>query len=95
MSIVDRLLRRKKADPDARRRWLLANGRITEGEIIDCETSSSGEEIVFYRYTLNGVDFESSDVLTAEQANSPIKYAPGAKVSVRYEPRSQGNSVIE
>jgi hypothetical protein len=95
MSIVDKLLRRKKIDPDARRRWLLANGRITEGQIIDTDTSPSGEEIAYYRYTLNGVDFESSDVLTAEQRMSPVKYAPGAKVGVRYEPRNQGNSVIE
>lgn len=95
MSIVDKILRRKKVDPEARRRWLLANGRITDGEIIDSETNLSGEEIVFYRYTLNGVDFESSDVLTAEQARSPVGYAPGAKVGVRYDPRNQGNSVIE
>jgi hypothetical protein len=95
MSFVDKILRRKKVDPDARRRWLLENGRITDGEIIDGETSPSGEEIVFYRYTLNGVDFESSDVLTAEQARSPAGYAPGAKVGVRYDPRNQGNSVIE
>jgi len=95
MGIVDRILGRKKADPEARRRWLLANGRITDGEIIDGETSPSGEEIVFYRYTLNGVDFESSDVLTAEQARSPVGYAPGAKVGVRYDPRNQGNSVLE
>lgn len=95
MNIIDRILRRKKADPEARRRWLLEFGRITDGEIIDGEVNASGEEIVFYRYTLNGVDFESSDVLTEEQARAPVKYAPGAKVGVRYEPRNQGNSILE
>jgi hypothetical protein len=44
---------------------------------------------------LNGVDFESSEILTAEQRLSPAKYAPGAKVGVRYDPRNQGNSIIE
>lgn len=95
MSIVDKILRRKKADPEARRRWLLEFGRITDGEIIDGEISESGDEIVFYRYTLNGVDFESSDILTIEQARSPVGYAPGAKVGVRYDPRNQGNSIVE
>jgi len=95
MGIVDKLLRRKKADPDARRRLLLATGRITDGVILESEFNSAGEEIVFYLYTLNGVDFESSDILTAEQRREPVKYAPGARVGIRYEPRNQGNSVVE
>ena len=95
MGLIDKILGRKKADPEARRRWLLSNGRITDGEIIDGETDPSGDEIVVYRYTLNGVDFESSDVLTSEQRRTPVKYAPGARVGIRYDPRNQGNSIVE
>lgn len=95
MGLIDKILRRKRVDPDARRRALLANGRITDGEIIDSEVNEAGEEIVFYRYSLNGVDFESSDVLTEEQRTNRVKYAPGAKVAIRYEPRNQGNSIVE
>ena len=95
MSIIDKILRRKKPDPNARRRFLLASGRITDGVIIDSEINSVGEEIVFYTYTLNGVDFESSDILTVEQRSDPVKYAPGAKVGVRYDQRNQGNSIVE
>jgi hypothetical protein len=95
MSLIDKLLRRKKPDPNARRRFLLANGRITDGTILECETNDAGEEIAFYLYTLNGVDFESSDILTFEQRKQPAKYAPGAKVGIRYDPRNQGNSIIE
>ncbi len=95
MGIVDRILGRKKEDPEARRRWLLENGRITDGEIIDGEMTPSGDEIVMYRYTLNGVDFESSEVLTLEQRRDPVRYAPGAKVGIRYDPRNQGNSIVE
>lgn len=95
MGLIDKLLGRKRFDPDARRRFLLANGRITDGVIIDSEIDGSGEEIVFYTYTLNGVDFESSDVLTAEQRRDRIKYAPGAKVGIRYDQRNQGNSIVE
>ncbi len=95
MGIVDKLLRRRKPDPDARRRMLLANGRITDGVIIDSQIEPSGDELVYYTYTLNGVDFESSDFLTAEQRNDPIRYAPGARVGIRYDQRNQGNSVVE
>lgn len=95
MGILDKLFRKKQADPEARRTMLLATGRITDGVILDCELNDSGGEIVFYLYTLNGVNFESSDLLTAEQSQQRIKYAPGAKVGIRYDPKNQGNSIIE
>jgi hypothetical protein len=95
MGFVDKLLRRKKMDPDARRRHLIQYGRITDGVILDSQINGNDEEIVFYTYTLNGVDLESSEVLTPEQRASPAKYAPGAKVSVRYDQRNQGNSIVE
>ena len=46
-----------------RRKLLLTHGRITDGKIIDTETNARGDEIVYYVYTLNGVDFESSELL--------------------------------
>ena len=95
MGLIDKILRRQPPDPNARRRFLLSNGRITDGVIIDSEINPAGEEVVFYTYTLNGVDFEASDILTDEQRTDRIKYAPGAKVGVRYHPRNQGNSIVE
>jgi hypothetical protein len=95
MGIIDKILRRKPVDPNARRRFLLAHGRITDGVIIDSQLDGSGEEIIFFLYTLNGVDFETSDVLTAEQRCEPVKYAPGARVGIRYDPKNQGNSIVE
>lgn len=95
MGIIDKILRRKTADPDARRRFLLANGRITDGIILDTEINDAGEEVAIYTYTLNGVDFESSDVLTEQQRQDRIKYAPGAHVGIRYHPKNQGNSILE
>ena len=74
---------------------MLASGRITDGIILDCEANAEGDEIVYYLYTLNGVDFESSDLLTAEQRRDRVKYAPGAKIGIRYDPKNQGNSIVE
>ncbi len=88
-------LRRKKADPfEGRREYLLEHGRITDGIIIDTETKPNGDEIVFYMYSLNGVDFESSELLGAEQLRDPLKFAPGAKVAIRYDSKNQGNSTL-
>jgi hypothetical protein len=91
------LFKSKKAGNrlDAERRQFLAqHGRVTDGLIIDTETTGRGEEIVFYRYTLNGVDFESSEMLNEQQMSDLLSYAPGAKVAIRYDPRNQGNSML-
>ena len=88
-------LKRKKTDPFAgRREYLLEHGRITDGIIIDSETKSNGDEVVFYLYSLNGVDFESSELLSEEQRSDPLKFAPGAKVAIRYDSKNQGNSTL-
>ena len=96
MGMFDFLKKKKRQDPEAvRRRHLLEHGRITDGRIIDTVINNRGQEVAFYLYTLNGVDFESSELLTEEQRRDPLKYAPGAKVGIRYDPRNQGNSMLD
>lgn len=90
-----KFFKRKKTDPFAgRKEYLLEHGRITDGIIIDTETRPNGDEIVFYMYSLNGVDFESSELLSDEQRRDPLKFAPGAKVAIRYDSKNQGNSTL-
>ena len=89
---------RSKKQPlteNSRRDLLLSKGRITEGTIIDVETGENGEEIAFYYYSVQGVDFESSDILTDEQKKNSIKYAPGAKVGIRYDRNNHGNCLLD
>jgi hypothetical protein len=95
MGLIDKILRRKPADPNARRRFLTENGRITDGTIIDTKVDENGNELVVFVYTLNGVDFESADELTFEQKQRAGEYVPGAKVGVRFDPKNQYNSIIE
>lgn len=73
----------------------MEHGRITDGRILDTILNDRSQEVAFYTYTLNGVDFESSELLTEEQRRDPLKYAPGAKIGVRYDPRNQGNSMLD
>lgn len=94
MGLFD-IFRRKREPTEAERReFLLRRGRIAEGVIID-SVLNDGDEVVFYLYTLNGVDFESSEKLTDSQKQDPMKYAPGQKVNVRFDPKNQGNSTLE
>lgn len=95
MGFLDILRRKKAVDPAERRSRLLAHGRITDGVIIDTHFDQNGDEFAHYLYTLNGVDMESVDVLTEEQRLDPASYAPGAKVAIRYDPKNQGNSILE
>jgi hypothetical protein len=96
MGLFD-IFRRKKADESSqtRRIFLEKNGRICDGTIIDTEILDSGEEVAFYFYNIQGVDFESSEILTDEQRQNPLKYAPGAKVGVRFDPKNHGNSILD
>jgi hypothetical protein len=96
MGLFDIFKRKKNhLSETGRKEFLLKHGRITEGTIIDSETAANGDEIAFYFYTINGVDFESSDILSETQKQTPIKYAPGAKVSIRFDPKNHGNSVLD
>lgn len=96
MGIFDRF--KKKQQPTnsetQRLEHLQKNGRITEGVILDSDTTDDGREIVYYFYTIQGVDFESSEILTEEQMKEPLKYAPGAKVGVKFDPKNHGNSIL-
>ncbi|HEY0459116.1 MAG TPA: hypothetical protein VGC97_08160 [Pyrinomonadaceae bacterium] len=96
MRLFDIFKRKKRGiSENGRREFLLKHGRITEGRILDAETAPNGDEIAYYFYTINGVDFESSDVLSEKQRQNPVKYAPGAKVSIRFDPKNHGNSVLD
>jgi len=96
MGLFDIFKRNKTViSENGRKEFLLKHGRITEGTILDAETAANGDEIAYYFYTINGVDFESSDILNEAQKQNPIKYAPGAKVSIRFDAKNHGNSVLD
>lgn len=96
MGFFDIFKKKKEVDLEAaRREFLSKSGRICDGTIIESETTEAGEELVYYFYTVHGVDFESSEILTAAQKENPLKYAPGAKVGIRFDPKNHGNSILD
>lgn len=95
MGLLNIFKRKEKVDLEAKRREDLEKiGRITDGAIIDSEINDKGEEIVIYVYSIQGVDFESSEMLTEQQRGDPLKYAPGAKIGIRFDPKNHGNSML-
>ena len=95
MGILD-IFKRKKSDGEAERRAaLLRGGRITDGSIFDVITDDAGTIThVFYNYEINGVEYESSQLLDPDQRNRSADYFPGASVTVRFNPLQPGNSVV-
>lgn len=95
MGIRDIFKRRKTDDEAERRTTLLRTGRITEGSIFDVITDEGGAIThVFYNYELNGVEYESSQLLDTDQRLRSSDYFPGARVTVRFNPRQPGNSLV-
>ena len=94
MSFLDRF-RRKKEDEAARFARLSKTGRITDGNVLDI-TEDDQDRIthVFYTYNIAGVEYESSQKLTEDQAARPADYAPGSHIVVRYDTRQPGNSIV-
>lgn len=96
MSFLDRF-RRQKEDPEMKRRArLLATGRIAEGSVLDIHNDPATGVIkqIFYNYTINGVEYESSQSLDAAQQEREFDYAPGARITIRYDPHQPFNSVV-
>jgi hypothetical protein len=95
MSLLDRF-RQKKDDPEqVRLTRLLRTGRIAEGKIFDVGSDDSGDITqIFYRYNISGVEYESSQTLNTDQRQRLSDYAPGAQITIRYDPQHPFNSVV-
>ena len=95
MGLFD-LFKRKKTDTEAARRALLMRtGRIGEGVVLDVTTTDTNDIThVFYTYNVNGVEYESSQSLDDAQRQHQTDYYPGARITVRYDPRRPANSAV-
>ena len=94
MSLLDRF-RRKKEDPEvARRALLLRAGRLGDATVLGTDVDGDGHTMLSYSYTIGGVDYQAFQRLDAEQLLRTHDYLPGARVVLRYNPRSPANSFV-
>jgi hypothetical protein len=97
MGLFDIFKKQTPVDLEAQRREYLArNGRITDGTIIENsdEIDETENSVVSYVYSVHGANYESSEILSDEKLADSLKYAPGAKVGVKYDPKHHGNSIL-
>ena len=73
--------------------WLVQFGRVTEGWVLDLQQDEI-EASIYYRYKVANVDYETSQKLSLEQLGRKHLYAPGASISVRYDPKNPGSSIV-
>ena len=73
--------------------WLASYGRVTEGRVLDILPEEGGMTI-HYRYQIANVDYETSQRLTPEQQQAGQRYSPGAHISVRFDPKRPGISIV-
>lgn len=91
------LFRRKKRDDEAERRALLLRaGRITDGIITEVGAEEEGGEVtrILYSYEVGSVEYQSWQTLDPEQRRQQPKYLPDSRVTIRYDPKHPGNSVV-
>ena len=94
MSFLARF-QRKKEDPELTRRdRLLRAGRIGEAVVVETKKDQADKIIVFYNYSIAGVEYESSQLLDGEQSLRKHLYLPGAQVTMRYDPHWPANSLV-
>lgn len=74
--------------------WLVQFGRVTEGRVLDSLEDDSGGTAIYYRYNVANVDYETSQKLTAAQLRRSHEFVPGASITVRYDPKSPGISIV-
>ena len=94
MALFDFLKRKPKASADSWRTHLLRSGRITEGVVLDIVDAEGDLPKIVYSYCINGADYESAQELDADQRLRLDYYAPGQRITVRYEPNRPGNSLV-
>jgi hypothetical protein len=94
MSFLDRF-RKKTEDEASRIERLSKTGRMADGRIIDAVSDNDGRITeVTYTYILAGVQYESSQALSALQQQRFHDYAPGKQIVIRYDPRRPANSIV-
>lgn len=87
--------RRKQEDEASRIARLSKTGRMADGSILDAVIDDDGKVLqVTYTYILAGVQYESSQDLSATQQERSKEYAPGRQIVVRYDPKQPANSIV-
>jgi len=105
--VVARLARGRKTPEQRerlRRERITAQGRITEGRLLDLRELETGNgrprQTILYSYQVSGVHYECAQEVTQlrplfdPRLFDPMCFHNGVTASVRYDPRHPGDSIV-
>ncbi|MEO8596143.1 MAG: hypothetical protein ABI759_22685 [Candidatus Solibacter sp.] len=94
LSIVGyRAWRRSRISPEERERrrcaQLVAAGKITDAMLVEL-----AEPLVFYSYSVRGVEYTASQDISRFQEDPTVNFSGVSALSVKYDPRNPANSIV-
>ena len=88
-----RAWRRSRFTPEERERrrcaLLVATGKITDAMLVEIR-----EALVFYSYSVRGVEYTASQDVSRFAPDPSVDFSGVSALSVKYDPRNPANSVV-
>ena len=84
---------RSRITPEERERrrcaHLVAAGKITDATLVEV-----GESLVFYSYSVGGMEYTASQDITRFKSDPAVDFSGVSAMSVKYDPRNPANSIV-
>jgi len=88
-----RAWRRSRITPEERERrrcaLLVAAGKITDATLVEIR-----EVLVFYSYSVRGVEYTASQDISRFTSDPSVDFSGVSALSVKYDPRNPANSIV-
>ena len=88
-----RAWRRSRTTPEERERrrcaLLVATGKITDAMLVEIR-----EVLVFYSYSVRGVEYTASQDISRFASDPTVDFSGVSAMSVKYDPRNPANSIV-
>jgi len=88
-----RAWRRSRITPEERERrrcaLLVATGKITDATLVEIR-----EVLVFYSYSVRGVEYTASQDISRFADDQSVDFSGVSALSVKYDPRNPANSIV-
>ena len=97
VAVAGWLALRRKPSPEElerrRRQHLAESGRLIDGTIVEATGPEESPDVLVYKYELAGVEYEAAqDVTPLRDRISKVRW--DLPVSIKYDPRNPGNSIV-
>ena len=91
--IAYRIWKRRRVTPDERERRrraaLVATGKMGDATLVEIR-----EDLLFYCYTVRGVEYTASQDVSALKPFLPEEFGASLAVSVKYDAKNPANSIV-